>query len=274
MAIAVSQLEVTTGALITHLAVTGAEDGHPLLLLHGTGPGASGQASFEPLLGGLRGFRCLVPDLIGFAESSHPDNVPPGAGPWLQVRVDAVRRVLDELRIERTHLLGHSYGCRVVFELLKREPERFGKVVLIAAGGTPVKANLQRLTDFYDNPTEHQMREMVLAQMSSDEVRDLDGYVSRRFALAERPEVQRSFESAMGPGEPAAVNDAGVLGTLKHEVLAVHGKADSTIPYAASLYLIDNLPSCDLHLFAHAGHQVQFEVPDVLATIISQFIGT
>jgi 2-hydroxymuconate-semialdehyde hydrolase len=274
MTVAATQHKVTTGALTTQLAVTGDERGHPLLLLHGTGPGASGHASFEPLLRGLRGFRCLVPDLIGFAQSTHPGDIPAGAGPWLRVRVDAVRRVLDELRIERTHLLGHSYGCRVVFELLKLEPGRFDKVVLIAPGGTPVKANLQRLTDFYDNPTEHQMREMVLAQVSSDDVPDLDRYVSRRFALATRPDVQRSFQAAMGPGQPAPVNDAVALGPMKHQMLAVHGKADSTIPYDASLYLVENLPSCDLHLFAHAGHQMQFDVPDVLAAIISQFIGT
>jgi 2-hydroxymuconate-semialdehyde hydrolase len=261
-----------TADLETHLTTSGDEDGDPLLLLHGTGPGASGQGAFGRLLPELSRFRCLVPDLIGFGDSAHPVDAAPGPGPWLELRVAAVRRLLDAQRVEHTHLLGHSYGCRVALELLKLEPERFGSAILVAAGGTPVKAELHRLTGFYDDPTPGRMRETVLAQLGRGDVPWFDDYVAQRFEIARRADVQRSFEAAMGPGEPAPVNDGSVLTTFDHPVLAVHGKLDATIPSEASLYLSEHLPHCDLHLFAGAGHQVQLELPSELATIVDAFV--
>ncbi|MEU6135478.1 alpha/beta hydrolase [Nocardioides sp. NPDC047086] len=263
---------VTTGAYVTHMDTAGTDDGHPLLLLHGTGPGASGQGAFEPLLGRLSAHRCLVPDLLGFADSSHPEDIGSGAGPWLRARVDAVRALLDALAIERTHLLGHSYGARVVLELLRLEPERFGRVVLVAAGGTPVPADTSQLTDFYADPTEERMRAMITGQLAAGSAPPSDDHVRRRLALALRPDVRRSFAAAMAPGEPAPVHDAAALSAVDHDVLAVHGRRDTVIPYAASLFLAEHAPRCDLHVFAHAGHQVQLEMPDALASVVSRFL--
>lgn len=266
-----TERDVVVGAHTLHTVDVGDVDGEPMLFLHGTGPGASGFASFAPMLEGLDSFRCLVPDLLGFGRSSHPHDVTDGPGSWLEIRVETVRAMLHALGIGRVHLVGHSYGCRVALELLKREPDRYGKVVLVAAGGTPVKASLQRLTGFYADPTEERMRELVLAQVARD-IQELDAYMTQRFELARRPEVERSFTSAMGPGEPAPVNDQAVLATIHHEALAVHGRLDPTIHYSASLFLAEHLPHCDLHVFSGASHLLQLEEPDALARLVRGFV--
>lgn len=256
-----------------HVATAGDPAGEPLLLLHGTGPGATGELSFGPLLPGLAAHRCVVPDLVGFGRSSHPDDVPAGPGPWFARRVDAVLQLLDGLGSGPVHVVGHSYGARVALELLLRVPERIGRVVLLAAGGTPVKADLQKLTGFYRDPSEDTMGALVAAQLSRPAVPGLAGYVRERFAVAVRAEVRRSFESAMASGEPAPVYDEAVLAGVAHPVLAVHGKDDATIPTAASLFLAEHLPRADLHLFAGCGHLLQFEVPARLGALIHDFVG-
>lgn len=256
--------------MTSHLTTAGDPDGEPLLLLHGTGPGATGDGSFAPLLPALGAFRCLVPDLVGFGRSSHPADVPDGPGPWFARRVDAVLALLDRLGLGRVHVVGHSYGARVALELLVRAPERVGDAVLVAAGGTPVRADLARLTGFYDDPTEAAMHALVAAQLSGGAVPD--GYVRERFAVAVRPDVRASFEAAMAPGDPAPVYDAPVLAAVGHRVLAVHGRDDATISPAASVYLAEHLPRCDLHLFAGCGHLLQFEVPERLGALISGFL--
>lgn len=264
--------DLATGPDTTHLGTAGDERGEPLLLLHGTGPGATGAASFRPLLPGLASHRCLVPDLVGFGRSSHPDDLPGGPGPWFARRVDAVVALLDVLDLDRVHLVGHSYGARVALELARRAPERIGRVVLVAAGGTPVRADLARLTGFYADPGEAAMRRLVAAQLSRGDVDDLPGYVAERSAVAQRPEVRRSFEAAMAPGEPAPVYDGPALAGVDRPVLVVHGRDDTTIPAAAGLFLAEHLPRADLHLFAGCGHLLQFEVATRLGTLVREFL--
>lgn len=240
--------------------------------LHGTGPGATGALSFQPLVPSLTAYRCLMPDLVGFGRSSHPEDLPAGPGPWFARRVDAVIRLLDELGLDRVHLVGHSYGARVAVELILRAPGRVGRVVLLSAGGTPVTADLKKLTGFYGNPSKAAMRTLVDAQLSRDDVDGIDDYVAERFAVAAMPEVRRSFLAAMAAGEPAPVYDRSVLVAVTHSVLAVHGKDDGTIAPAASLFLAEHLPHSDLHLFAECGHLLQFEVPTRLGALIREFL--
>ncbi|GAA4709384.1 alpha/beta hydrolase [Pseudonocardia yuanmonensis] len=262
---------MTTGPDVTHLATAGAEHGPPVLFLHGTGPGATGALSFAPVLPALDGFRCLVPDLVGFGRSGHPQDVPAGPGPWFDRRIDAVLALLDALGLDRVHLVGHSYGARVALELILRAPTRVDRVVLLAAGGTPVKANLTTLTDFYGAPDEAGMRTLVDAQLSRA-VPGIERYVTERLATAVRPEVQRSFQAAMSGGAPMPTYDETVLPAVSHPVLAVHGKDDATISADASLFLAEHLRQCDLHLFAGCGHLLQYEVPTQLGSLIHDFL--
>jgi 2-hydroxymuconate-semialdehyde hydrolase len=183
-----------------------------------------------------------------------------------------VLQLLDELGLDRVHVVGHSYGARVALELAVRAPVRIRRVVLVGAGGTPVKANLQKLTGFYQSPSEAAMRTLVSAQLSRGGVPGIDDYIRERFVIAARPEVRRSFEAAMAPGEPAPVYDESVLAAIPHAVLAVHGKDDATISPAAGLFLAEHLPHSDLHLFADCGHLLQFEVPMRLGSLIREFV--
>ncbi|MEJ2867278.1 alpha/beta hydrolase [Actinomycetospora sp. OC33-EN08] len=263
--------ELTTGSDTTHLSTCGDDDGEPLLFLHGTGPGATGSQAFRPILPALDGFRCLVPDLVGFGRSSHPEDVAIGPGPWFARRVDAVLALLDVLGLHRVHLVGHSYGARLALELALRVPERVGRVVLMAAGGTPVKPNLTTLTDFYRTPDEAGMRTLVEVQLSRD-VPDIEDVVVQRLAVALRPEVRRSFQAATGAGDPMPIYDETVLPGVPHRVLAVHGKDDATITVDASLFLAEHLRRSDLHLFADCGHLLQFEVPTRLGALVHDFL--
>jgi len=262
---------LVSGPDTTRLATTGAPDGPPVLFLHGTGPGATGALSFAPILPALGGFRCLVPDLVGFGNSGHPQDVPAGPGPWFARRVDAALALLDTLGLDRVHLVGHSYGARVALEMTLRVPDRICRVVLLAAGGTPVKANLTTLTGFYGNPDEAGMRALVDAQLSRP-VPGIERYVTERLATAVRPEVRRSFQAAMGGGDPMPTYDETVLPDISHAVLAVHGKNDATISASASLFLAEYLRRGELHLFAGCGHLLQYEVPTRLGSLVHDFL--
>ena len=76
-------------------------------MLHGGGPGASAWSNFGRALPGFaEDFRTLLVDQPGFGQSDKP----PVVGNYFRFSADHVVALLDELGIEKAHLLGNSLG--------------------------------------------------------------------------------------------------------------------------------------------------------------------
>jgi lipase len=101
----------------------GAADGAPLLALHGvTGHGLRFQRLAEE---GVPERRWIAPDLRGHGRSSWEP-------PWNAERlVTDLVEVLDAEGLERTDVIGHSYGGLLATRLVERIPGRIGRVVLL-----------------------------------------------------------------------------------------------------------------------------------------------
>jgi len=70
-------------------------------------------------------FRVVAPDLRGHGRSGWEP-------PWrIETHVADVLETLDELGVDRTTLLGHSFGGRLALELAARMPDRIERVVLL-----------------------------------------------------------------------------------------------------------------------------------------------
>jgi 4,5:9,10-diseco-3-hydroxy-5,9,17-trioxoandrosta-1(10),2-diene-4-oate hydrolase len=116
-----------------HMHFHEAGTGPTVMFLHGSGPGASGFSNFKgnfPVLA-ERGFRALVPDSLGFGHSDKPEDVAYTA----EFHVDAYRRFLDALGIERLSLIGNSHGGAMALAFALAYPERVERLVLMAPGG-------------------------------------------------------------------------------------------------------------------------------------------
>jgi pimeloyl-ACP methyl ester carboxylesterase len=104
----------------------------PILVLHGWGAHIEAVA---PILAALEGDADVIAlDLPGFGESEPPPDA------W---DVDSYARFiihfLDEMAVERAHLVGHSHGGRVSIALAADEPERVGRLLLVDSAGIPSK---------------------------------------------------------------------------------------------------------------------------------------
>jgi pimeloyl-ACP methyl ester carboxylesterase len=100
-------------------------EGHDLLLLHGLG---SNKASFLDTAAALsRSYRVHALDLPGFGSSSKSATAPYDARYFAQTVIG----VMEQLGIERAHIVGNSLGGRVAIEAALRHPERVTALALL-----------------------------------------------------------------------------------------------------------------------------------------------
>lgn len=101
----------------------------PLLLLHGFG--ADAQLQWFRQVGPLSlRYRLIIPDLLFFgrSEAARPD-------PHLNYQVETLLDLLDLLGIERTHLLGISYGGLCAMEMASSFDERVERLIVSNSPG-------------------------------------------------------------------------------------------------------------------------------------------
>lgn len=114
-------------------AAPDAERDDPVLLVHGLGGWAENWRPVMPAIA-ASGRRAIAFDLPGFGESARPrdpryfDVEHPFYGRFIV-------SVLDELRIARAHVAGHSFGGAVALTFAIWAPERVRSLTLVAPGG-------------------------------------------------------------------------------------------------------------------------------------------
>jgi pimeloyl-ACP methyl ester carboxylesterase len=107
------------GDLVFDAVVAGADDGEPVLLLHGWPQTAlSWSRVIAPLASS--GLRVCAVDQRGYSEGARPADV--GAYSAQRLTADAAG-FLDALGWESAHVVGHDWGALVAWELAARRPE-------------------------------------------------------------------------------------------------------------------------------------------------------
>lgn len=106
--------------------VLSAGEGDPLVFLHG-----AGGLMWDPFLDGLaQDHRVVAPEHLGSGESQGLDLVED-----LWDLVLYYGELFDQLGLGRVRLVGHSFGAMVAAEIAATNPERVGRLVLIAPIG-------------------------------------------------------------------------------------------------------------------------------------------
>lgn len=122
--------QITTPRLTTRVLFSGADDGIPVLFIHGNASSATYWE--ETMLALPPSYRGIAPDQRGYGDAAR------------DVKIDATRgmgdfaddafALLDTLEIEQAHVVGHSLGGSVIWQMLIDAPERILTVTLAAPG--------------------------------------------------------------------------------------------------------------------------------------------
>jgi pimeloyl-ACP methyl ester carboxylesterase len=121
---------VTSSRLTTRVLFSGRDSGVPVLFLHGN---ASSATYWEELMVALPAvYRGIAPDQRGYGDADR--NVKIDATRGMGDLADDAIALLDHLDIEKAHVIGHSMGGSVIWQLLIDYSERFLSVTLACPG--------------------------------------------------------------------------------------------------------------------------------------------
>lgn len=255
-------------------------DGPPVVLLHGGGPGASGVSNYSRNIAELaKEHRVIVPDLPGYGRSSKGID---SADPFGSLAI-GIRGLLDELGLDKAHLVGNSYGGACALRLALDTPDRVDRMVLMGPGGigttralpTP---GLNGLLNYYtgDGPSRLKLEKFIRQYLVFNAADLPDSVIDTRYRDSLDPEVVanpplRRPKSLRALWKMDFTRDAR-LSRLPVPTLVLWGAADKVNRPSGARMLADRLPNCDLYMVANTGHWVQFERADLFNRLCADFL--
>jgi pimeloyl-ACP methyl ester carboxylesterase len=165
--------------------------GTPVILLHGFPDTGDVWRKQVPALV-EQGFRAIVPDMRGRGRSSKPDAV---SDYRLSSIVRDVTGILDALRIERAHVVGHDWGAGVAWLVAALAPERVDRLVAISVGapGAAARPTLEAFQKGW-------YRLLFLFEGVAEEVIQRDDWYLFRLFLAGAQDTDAYVKTLSEPG--------------------------------------------------------------------------
>ncbi|MFB6426433.1 alpha/beta fold hydrolase [Streptomyces microflavus] len=258
-------------------------DGPPVLLLHGGGPGASGVSNYARNIVELaKEYRVIVPDLPGYGRSTKGVD---GSDPFGHL-ADGIRGLLDELGLEKAHLVGNSYGGACALRLALDTPDRVDRMVLMGPGGIGTTRSLptpglNSLLNYYtgDGPSRQKLEKFIRNYLVFNAADVPDAAIDERYRASIDPEVIASppLRRPSGPNALRTVwkmdftRDAR-LSRLPVPTLVLWGAQDRVNRPSGGPMLAERMPNCDLYMAANTGHWVQFERAELFNRLCADFL--
>jgi 4,5:9,10-diseco-3-hydroxy-5,9,17-trioxoandrosta-1(10),2-diene-4-oate hydrolase len=233
--------------------------GEVVVFLHGSGPGASGYSNFKgnyPLLVAA-GYRCIVPDHIGYGFSDKPTDVDHP----LAFFVECIKQTLDVAGVKKCTLIGNSLGGAIALGLALDYPQLVQKLVLMAPGGLSELADYQQMSGMQkvfkvfgsgEPVTPAVMKDLFATGLMHDPKYATDELV------AERMQIMQIMN-----GHVMATMRVPVLVERLHElqcpVLGFWGMDEKMMPENGIMAMAKNIKHLRLILVTECGHWVMVE---------------
>jgi pimeloyl-ACP methyl ester carboxylesterase len=239
-----------------------------VVLLHGY---SASVQWWDRVAAALPAQRVVAIDLVGHGGSEAPRDA---QSYRVEKQAEAVRRVLDALRVRHAVLVGHSMGGSVALALAGEDPERVERVVI---SDTPAEVSLAEM------PALAGLACAPIVGQAIDRLRPVDvisdSALKTGFAadFAVPPLAHRSLEqlthsglchARVQDGAPAAVDR---IARLQQPVLVVWGERDVLTPTAANVERYRQAGLAPI-VIPGSGHSPMVEAPGEFVNAITEFI--
>lgn len=278
---------VLANGVRTHYSWAGTE-GPAVILLHGAGPGACGEAGWRFMLPALAaaGYRAYAIDQLSMGFTDVRPHAWPVKGH--QSLVDHVHDFIEALCLEEVSLVGNSQGAYVAAKYAIDHPEKVNKVVYI--GSNTIYQAMQekperKLRSFFEvigyDYTEEALRKFMNRNLlpGAEVPEEL---IQMRHKAVTRPgvkEANTAFDAYLARmnEEPKlwdryCIHDS--LPKLKIPGLFIWGKQDAVAPVEIGYKLEKLLPNIEFKYLDDCGHQAQTDQPEIVNQLVIDFLAT
>ena len=238
--------------------------GFPLVLVHGF---LGSSKMWKPQIDFFKDhFRIITPDLPGFGKSnkakSHNN---------IQSIANLLINCLEEKKIHKFHLLGHSMGGMIVQEMAKKVGDKISKLVCYSTGP---RGEMPGRFETVDESRKN-LQKNGLETMARNIAKTwfIKGENAKYFDVCIETGKQTSME-AVDNSLVAFKNWNGVdtLKNIKNETLIIWGDHDKSYNFEQAQALEKNIENSKLIIFKNCAHNVHLEHSDQFNKTIKNFL--
>ena len=238
-------------------------EGHPVVLIHG---GSTHVGMWDDQFDVLaRHFKVVRYDVRGFGRSSSSQV---GHSQWHDLR-----KLLEHLGIERTHIVGLSLGGRIAVDFALEDPEKVAHLVLAGPG----------LSGWQFEPAEW-INEVRAAKEAGDKRAATEAWLRSPYltAIMEDPELAERIRQISYDTEHSWVQNLRAvqltppaverLSELKAPALLILGSRDANDAHRIVDFIAGNAPNAQTIIVEGAGHMVNMERPEEFNRAVLDFL--
>ena len=228
--------------------------GPDLLLLHGWGYDLT---LLMPLAQALApSFRVTLADMPGHGLSPEPEKAV-----TVFEYAELVYHLLQALGIERTCLLGHSFGCRLAVILAAKHPEKIKRMVLCGAAGVLPK----RSAAYYLKVYRYKAAKIFIKTFAPGKL--------KKWQQSKGSEDYQKLSPVMKASFSAIVNQdlTPLLKDIQAPVFLIWGEKDTATPLYMAQIMEQNIPDCAKVVYSGRTHYAFLEEPARTLAIVNTF---
>ena len=238
--------------------------GFPFVLVHGY-LGSSEMWTFQKKFFSKHN-RVIIPALPGFGESHNVKSLDS-----INKMARQIIDLLDQKKIDKFNLIGHSMGGMIVQEITKLIGDRVNKLICFAAGSI---GEIPGRFETIDETREKLKKDGIEVSFSRVPKKwFVKGDKDKNYYLCKNAVKDVSLETADN-ALLAMKNWRGKedLKNIKNETLIIWGDKDTSYNFDQVDTLKKNIKNSRLEIFKDCAHNVHLEQPDQFNNLVQKFI--
>lgn len=236
--------------------------GDTLILLHGWG---SNIKLFDMMINALKDrFRIVALDMPGFGETNEPKK-----SMNVDEYTDFVIKFINSMNIKKAHILGHSFGGRVIIKMMNRSNIGFeiNKIILVDSAGIKPKKSFSVSMKIKMFKLAKKMFEgTILGKMYPNFIENMRNKSGSPDYNMATPIMRQSLVKVVNED----LTD--LLANIKNETLLIWGDKDDATPISDAHIMNEKIPNSGLVVVKGAGHYSYIEQFAYVNTVIKTFI--
>lgn len=249
---------VKLGNLTVHYKVAGS--GAAILLLHGWGSDTNYFAKLQQYLS--HRFTVYAMDLPGFGLSTQPEEVWGG-----NEYANLVVQFINATKILTPILIGHSFGGKIVINVVANNLVNAKKIVLISSAGVKLPRSFKTVLRIY-------CFKLIKSLVNLPIIKDILG---ARFELYRKKFGSTDYRNASGLMRKILVNSVNeditaLLPRIKVPALLIWGDKDDSTPLKAGQIMQQLIPQCELQVFSGSGHFLLLDNYERVVSELDRFL--